>query len=130
MAVLVDGEDHELLVRGRISIRERELVRRLHHFVEAIRTDSMREARFCVLRNVRLDAMPVITVVANALAIRTDRQQALELYRQFLKQFPDYPDLLAIYQKMLLLAQDLNLASEVEKIQDHIARLSPPQPDK
>jgi len=77
-----------------------------------------------------LQRVRVMLAQAQLLSLYAKRQQALELYRQFLKQFPDYPDLLAIYQKMLLLAQDLNLASEVEKIQDHIARLSPPQPDK
>ena len=77
-----------------------------------------------------LQRVRVMLAQAQLLSLYAKRQQALDLYRQFLKQFPDYPDLLAIYQKMLLLAQDLNLASEVEKIQDHIARLSPPQPDK
>ena len=66
---------------------------------------------------------------AQLLSLYTKRQQALDLYREFLKEFPDYPDLLGIYQKMLLLAQDLKLAGEVEKIQDQIARLSP-QTDK
>jgi hypothetical protein len=48
------------------------------------------------------------------------------LYQQFLKEFPDYPDVLGIYQKMLPLAQDLNQTAEVEKIQKEIDRLSPP----
>src|ERR1044071_3043126 len=63
---------------------------------------------------------------AQLLAVYTRRQQALDLYRQFLREFPDYPDPLSIYQKMLPLAQDLNQATDVARFQKEIDRLSPP----
>lgn len=63
---------------------------------------------------------------AQLLALYTRRQQALDLYGQFLKEFPDYPDRLGVYQKMLPLAQDLNQAAEVARCQKEIDRLAPP----
>jgi tetratricopeptide (TPR) repeat protein len=51
---------------------------------------------------------------------------ALDLYQQFLKEFPDYPEQIGIYQKMLPLARSLKKPSEVERIQQEIERLSPP----
>ena len=71
--------------------------------------------------------MRVTLTQAQLLALYTRRQQALDLYQQFLKEFPDYPDLPSIYQKMLPLAQELNQAANVEKIRKEIERLSPPQ---
>ena len=63
---------------------------------------------------------------AQLLTLYTRRQQALDLYRQFLKEFPDYPDRLGIYQKMLPVAQDLNQPAEVARCQKEIERLAPP----
>ena len=73
-----------------------------------------------------LQRVRVMLAQAQLLALYTKRQQALDLYRQFLKEFPDYPDLPGLYQKMLPLAQDLNQTAEVERIQKEIARLSLP----
>ncbi len=79
----------------------------------------------------RLEATPlqrlrVMLSQAQLLSLYTKRQRALDLYRQFLTEFPDYPDLLGIYQKMLPLAQDLKQTSEADRIQKEIDRLSPP----
>ncbi|MHB8520641.1 MAG: TIGR03790 family protein [Limisphaerales bacterium] len=52
--------------------------------------------------------------------------QAFELYRQFLKESPDYPDLLSIHRKLLALAQTLGKKDEAEHYQREIQRLSPP----
>jgi len=73
-----------------------------------------------------LQRVRVMLAQAQLFALYTKRQQALDLYRQFLKEFPDYPDLPGLYQKMLPLAQDLNQTAEVERIQKEIARLSLP----
>jgi uncharacterized protein (TIGR03790 family) len=51
--------------------------------------------------------------------------EALELYRQFIKENDDYPDLAALYEKALPLAKKLNRASLVEKWQREIDRLKP-----
>jgi len=76
-----------------------------------------------------LQRLRVTLAQAQLLALYTKRRQALDLYQQFLKEFPDYPALLDIYQRMLPLAQDLNQTTEAEKIQKEIERLAP-QPGK
>ena len=73
-----------------------------------------------------LQRVRVMLAQAQLLATFVKEEQAFDLYQQFLKEFPDYPDPLAIYQKMLPLARSLKKGSEVEKIQREIDRLSPP----
>jgi len=68
----------------------------------------------------------VMLAQAQLLATFVKEEQAFGLYQQFLKEFPDYPDPLGIYQKMLPLARSLKKASDVEKIQKELERLSPP----
>jgi uncharacterized protein (TIGR03790 family) len=67
----------------------------------------------------------VMLAQAQLLATFVKEDQAFDLYQQFLKEFPDYPDPLLIYQKMLPLARSLKKTSEVEKIQKEVERLSP-----
>jgi len=67
----------------------------------------------------------VMLAQAQLLATFVKEDQAFDLYQQFLSEFPDYPDPLAIYQKMLPLARSLKKASEVERIQKEVDRLSP-----
>jgi uncharacterized protein (TIGR03790 family) len=55
-------------------------------------------------------------------------QAAFDIYQRFLKEFPDYPDLLSIYQKLLPLAQKLEKKDEVERCQREIKRLAPAPP--
>jgi uncharacterized protein (TIGR03790 family) len=68
----------------------------------------------------------VLLAQAQLLATFVKEEQALDLYQQFLKEFPDYPDPLGVYQKMLPLARTLKKTAEVEKIQKELERLSPP----
>jgi len=49
---------------------------------------------------------------------------AFELYAQFLKENPGYPDLLSVYRKMLPLAQHLNRTADVEHCEKEIRRLT------
>ena len=49
---------------------------------------------------------------------------ACELYEKFLQQFPDYPDLLSIYEKLLPLAQKLGKKDQVARCQQEINRLT------
>lgn len=53
---------------------------------------------------------------------------AYEIYQQFVKEYPDYPDLLGIYQKLLPLAQKLGKKEEVERYEREIKRLTSPPP--
>jgi len=50
--------------------------------------------------------------------------QAIKHYRDLLKEFPDYPDKLTIYQKMLPLAQKTGDKAEVERVQAEIKKLT------
>ena len=50
---------------------------------------------------------------------------ALDLYHQFLKEYPAYPDLLGIYHKVLPLAKRLDRKDEVERCEKEIKRLAP-----
>jgi uncharacterized protein (TIGR03790 family) len=52
-------------------------------------------------------------------------QKTIEYYRQFLKEFPDYPEKLTVYRKMLPIAQKLDDKAEVERCEAEIKRLSP-----
>jgi uncharacterized protein (TIGR03790 family) len=58
-----------------------------------------------------------------------DRQpEAYEDYQKFLHECPDYPDKLAIYRKLLPLAQKLDKKADTEEYEAQINRLSPPPP--
>jgi tetratricopeptide (TPR) repeat protein len=53
-------------------------------------------------------------------------KEAYGWYQKFLKEFPDYPDLLGIYQKILPLAETVGTKDNVEKYRQEITKLSPP----
>ncbi len=50
------------------------------------------------------------------------------VYERFLREAPDYPDMLTIYQKMLPLAQKLDRKADVARLEENIRKLSPPAP--
>jgi uncharacterized protein (TIGR03790 family) len=54
--------------------------------------------------------------------------EAYQIYQQFLSTVPDYPDPLAIYRKLLTLAQKLNKTQDAEKYEAEITKLTPPPP--
>jgi tetratricopeptide (TPR) repeat protein len=49
-------------------------------------------------------------------------------YQRLIKDFPNYPDKLAIYKKLLPLAQKLEKKDDAEAYQAEITRLTPPPP--
>ena len=51
--------------------------------------------------------------------------KALELYQRFLKEYPDYPDRLRIYQGLLPIAKRMKKNDVIEKCEAEIKRLSP-----
>lgn len=53
-----------------------------------------------------------------------DNQSAYKLYEQFAKDFPEYPDLLSIYQKLHSLAQKLEKPADAERWKKEIERLT------
>ncbi|MBI2947541.1 MAG: TIGR03790 family protein [Verrucomicrobia bacterium] len=50
--------------------------------------------------------------------------EAIGVYRKFIREFPEYPDLLGIYRKLLPLADRLKRAEEKELYQKEIERLT------
>jgi tetratricopeptide (TPR) repeat protein len=55
-------------------------------------------------------------------------QEGYEDYQKLLHEFPDYPDRLAIYRKLLPLAQKLDKKADAENYEAEINRLAPPPP--
>ena len=53
-------------------------------------------------------------------------ESAYQLYQTFIKEFPDYPDLLSVYKKSLPLAKRLKNKEGIELCEREIKRLSPP----
>jgi uncharacterized protein (TIGR03790 family) len=51
--------------------------------------------------------------------------KAFDVYQRFLKDYPDYPDLLRVYQGLLPVAKRMNKKDTVEKCESEIKRLSP-----
>jgi uncharacterized protein (TIGR03790 family) len=64
--------------------------------------------------------------VAGQRSIYGPDAKAYSHYETFLKEFPDYPELLKVYQQMLPIARRLNNASEIDRCEMEVKRLSPP----
>jgi uncharacterized protein (TIGR03790 family) len=59
-------------------------------------------------------------------AMTGPEKAAANFYQQVLKDFPDYPDALNVYQNLLPLARNLGQKDVVEKCEAEIKRLTPP----
>jgi tetratricopeptide (TPR) repeat protein len=68
----------------------------------------------------------ILLLLAHRRTLYGPDEKALEHYRQFLKEFPAYPDKLTICRKVLPLAQKVGDKTEVERCQAEIKRLSAP----
>jgi uncharacterized protein (TIGR03790 family) len=73
-----------------------------------------------------LQAVRLTLVLGDNLAVSGKEKQALALYDAFLKGTPAYPDALALYEKMKLLAEKLHKNSQARHYAEEIARLTPP----
>lgn len=62
------------------------------------------------------------------LVLFSREREAFTLLQTLLDDNPDYPEKLAIYEKMLPLAKKLKLDADVDKILAHIVLLTPPPP--
>jgi uncharacterized protein (TIGR03790 family) len=67
----------------------------------------------------------VLQLLGQRRTIFGPESKAIEHYRQFLNEFPDHPEKLPIYQKLLALAQKTGDKAEVERCQNEIKRLQP-----
>ena len=66
----------------------------------------------------------ILLLLAQRRALFGPEQKALDHYRQFLDEFPDFPDKLGLYRRILPLAQKLGDKPEVERCEAEIKRLS------
>ena len=72
----------------------------------------------------------LLLVLGDRLAAQADNAGAVDSYQKVLREFPAYPDQLAVYKKLLPLAVKLGRKDEAEKCQAEITRLTPPPPPK
>jgi uncharacterized protein (TIGR03790 family) len=82
-------------------------------------------------RTLKLDLSPqqrvrVTLTLGRTLELYAEERAALDLYQDFLKATPDYPDRLGLCRRMLALARRLNQPAEAEQLAVEIKRLSPP----
>lgn len=76
-----------------------------------------------------LQQLRLLLVQAERLSLYGRREQALAALEQVLKEYPQYPDKLAVYEKMLPLARRLEKTDLVERCDREIKRLTPPPTD-
>ena len=74
--------------------------------------------------------MRIMLRLAERRAAAGQQQAEFEVYQKFVKEFPDYSDLLAIYHKLLPLAKRLEKKNEIEKCEQEIKRLTEPAAGK
>lgn len=70
----------------------------------------------------------LLLTLAEKLPALDRQQEACEDYQELLRGFPDYPDKLTIYRKLLPLAQKLDKKADAQKYEAEINRLAPPTP--
>jgi tetratricopeptide (TPR) repeat protein len=70
----------------------------------------------------------LLLTLAERLPALNRQQEACENYQKLLQEFPDYPDKLTIYRKLLPLAEKLDKKTDMERYEAEITRLSPPPP--
>ena len=72
------------------------------------------------------EKLRVLLNVANRRTYLGQDQTAYSWYQQVITEYPDYPDRLAVCQKLLGLAQKLQKPEDAERWQKEITRLSAP----
>lgn len=73
----------------------------------------------------KLAKVRITMSLARTLELSGQRAEAFDVYRGFLKEHPDYPDALAVYRKLLPLAEQLNRSADKEEFEKEIRRLDP-----
>jgi uncharacterized protein (TIGR03790 family) len=72
----------------------------------------------------RQQRIRVLLALARTLELFASPEEIYDAYQEFVKSFPEYPDLLAIYRKLLPLAEQLKKATDREHFQHEIDRLN------
>jgi tetratricopeptide (TPR) repeat protein len=70
----------------------------------------------------------VLLALAQRRSLLGSDQAAFDYYQQLLKEFPDYPDPLAVWQKLLPVARRLGKTDAAARIEQEIQRLTPLPP--
>ncbi len=78
----------------------------------------------------RQQKIRVTLASARTLEFVGKQEEASQTYQQFVKDFPDYPDLAGIYRKLVSLAEQLKKPGEKEQYQRELDRLGSPLPAK
>jgi hypothetical protein len=66
--------------------------------------------------------------LARSLDFAGKGEEAFGVYQDFVKAFPDYPDLLGIYQRLSPMAESLGKTAEKQRFDQEIQRLTQPSP--
>ena len=82
------------------------------------------------LKTTQQQRLRIMLNLARALNVALRAQEAYDLYRRFLKSFPDYPDPASIYHKLLPLANRLGKKQDAEYYQLQIERQADIAPAK
>jgi len=91
-------------------------------------------AVYACRRALEIDPSPqqrlrLLLTLGERLQALDDTQEAYDAYETLLRDYPDYPDKLAIHRQLLALAQKLDKQADADKHQAEINRLSPPPPE-
>ena len=78
----------------------------------------------------RQQKLRVLLNLANRRTYFGANQASYDFYQQIVKDYPAYPDMLGIYQKLFAFAEKLDKKEEAARWQKEIERLSPPAPPK
>ena len=70
----------------------------------------------------------LILTLGEKLIAQNRPEEAYEDYQQFLKNFPNYADILSINRELLALAKQLGETNDAAKYEAEIQRLTPPPP--
>lgn len=91
-------------------------------FLKAV--ENYRKAAKCATS--RQQQVRLLLAVGRSLELFAAPEEVYEAYREFVRAFPEYPDLGVIYRKLLLLADQLKKASDRDQFQREIERLGAP----
>ncbi len=75
-----------------------------------------------------LQRVRLLLTLAEKLPALDHQQEAYECYQKLLREFPDYPDKLAVCRKLLAAAQQLGKPADAEQYEAEIKRLTFPPP--
>lgn len=95
-----------------VKARLKEFDAAIQHYEKAVRLPSSPQQK-----------KRLLLALAEGYAVTDQPEAALKIYKQFLREYPEYPEPLAIYNYMLPLAQKLGSQPEIQSITNRIHQL-------